>query len=94
MLMLTDEARDAIHVLTEDGPAECGVRIATHSHDGDGEAPEISLALAAAPEAGDEVIEGGGARVFVEPEAARMLGDQTLDVQVDPKAQQVSFFVR
>jgi len=39
--------------------------------------------LVAEPVAGDALIDDGGARVFVEPQAAQLLEEQTLDAQVE-----------
>jgi iron-sulfur cluster assembly protein len=93
VLTLTDNAREAIHALTDEGPPSCGVRIATAASSTNGASPAVSLAIAPAPEADDEVLDDDGARVFLQPAAAQMLGEQTLDAQVDHRAQQVEFFV-
>jgi Fe-S cluster assembly iron-binding protein IscA len=94
MITLTDTAKEAIQALTADGPAESGVRLSTEPTSLDGDGGAVSLALAAAPQAGDEVIDEDGARLFVEPAAASILGDHLLDAQVDYDAQEVNFFVR
>jgi Fe-S cluster assembly iron-binding protein IscA len=94
MITLTEVAKEAIQALTADGPAEAGVRLSTTPTSPDGDAVPVSLAMAEAPEAGDEVIDDDGARVFVEPAAASILGDHLLDAQVDYEAQEVNFFVR
>lgn len=81
MLTLTDSAISAIQSLTSqpDLPEETGLRIIRQ---GDG-AQSFQLALAEGPAAGDEVVETGGARVFVEPGAAAVLDDKALDAQVN-----------
>ncbi len=63
MLTLTDSAVSAIRSLTSQPelPVETGLRIMTQ----DEGAPSFQLALAEAPVAGDQVIEDGGARVFI-----------------------------
>ena len=94
MLTLTPNAKEAIHLLTADGPTDCGVRIAAAPSSADGQGSGVSLAVVAEPEAGDEVIDDTGARVFIQPAAAQLLGDQTLDAQVDQQSQQVNFVVR
>ncbi len=83
MLTLTDNAVSAIRTLTSqpDLPTETGLRIMTQGDDGG--ASSFQLALAEAPAAGDQVVEEGGARVFVEPTAAAVLDDKALDAQVN-----------
>ena len=65
MLTLSDTAATEIRnlVAQPEVPADGGVRIAS--------APDgaLTLALAGGPADGDAVVENGGARVFVEPEA-------------------------
>ncbi len=82
MLTLTDNAVSAIRTLTSqpDLPTETGLRIMTQA---DGGSSSFQLALAEAPAAGDQVVEEGGARVFVEPTAAAVLDDKALDAQVN-----------
>ncbi len=67
MLTLTETAVSAIRDLTSqpDLPEETGLRIMAQGE----EAPSFQLALAEGPAAGDQVVEEGGARVFVEPAA-------------------------
>jgi iron-sulfur cluster assembly protein len=81
MVTLTDSAVSAIRSLTSqpDLPEETGLRIIRQ---GDG-TPSFQLALTEGPVAGDEVVESDGARVFVEPGAAVVLGDKALDAQVN-----------
>jgi iron-sulfur cluster assembly protein len=81
MLTLTDGAVSAIRSLTSQPelPAQTGLRIVAQDA---GEA-SFQLALAEGPVAGDQVVEEGGARVFVEPAAAAVLDDKALDAQVN-----------
>jgi len=81
MLTITDSAATAIRSLTSqpDLPVETGLRIMKQ---GEG-APSFELALTEGPAAGDQVVEEGGARVFVEPAAAAILQDKALDAQVN-----------
>jgi iron-sulfur cluster assembly protein len=81
MLTLTVGAVSAIRSLTSQPelPAQTGLRIVAQ---GEGEA-SFQLALAEGPVAGDQVVEEGGARVFVEPAAAAVLEDKALDAQVN-----------
>ena len=81
MLTITDGAVSAIRDLTSqpDLPVETGLRIVKQ---GAG-APSFQLALTDGPEAGDQVVEEGGARIFLEAAAAAVLTDKALDAQVN-----------
>jgi iron-sulfur cluster assembly protein len=81
MLTLTDGAVSAIRSLTSQPelPVQTGLRIVAQGE----EAASFHLALAEGPVAGDQVVEEGGARVFVEPAAAAVLEDKALDAQVN-----------
>jgi len=81
MLTLTDSAASAIRDLTSqpDLPDETGLRIMKQ---GEG-ATSFQLALTEGPEAGDQVVEAAGARVFVEAGAAEVLDDKALDAQLN-----------
>jgi iron-sulfur cluster assembly protein len=101
MLTLTDNARVAIRSLTgfAEEPTEAGVRIATSaggdptSAGGDTAAPELALAVVPEPIPGDQVVDEGGARVYLDSAAALLLDQETLDAQIDSAAQEVNFFV-
>jgi len=86
LLTLTDNALTAVRTLTQDpeAPEGAGLRI-TPGTEG------LELILVADPVPGDALIDDGGARVYVEPEAAELLKEQTLDAQVEDG--QVSFFL-
>lgn len=81
MLTLTDNAKTEIRNLVSNPevPDDGGVRIASNS---DG---ALTLAVAAGPVEGDQVVEEAGARVFLEKEAGAMLDDKTLDAGTDPE---------
>jgi iron-sulfur cluster assembly protein len=81
MLTLTDNAVRAIRSLTDDQDeaGESGLRIMS----GGNQASTLQLSLAPSPMAGDEVVEADGARVFMEPAAAQVLSDKSLDAEVD-----------
>lgn len=83
MLTLTSEAVQVIRTVTADPelPDGTGIRIAS-GLDG---SQELRLTVAPSPEAGDQVVEEQGARVYLEPTAAMLLDDKTLDAQVDPQ---------
>jgi len=82
MLTLTDSAVSAIRTLTSqpEQQGDTGLRIMAQ---GDGGASSFQLALVDGPAAGDQVVEEGGARVFVEATAAEVLEDKALDAQVN-----------
>ena len=86
MLTLTDHAQTAVRTMTQDlqAPDGAGLRIAP-SNEG------LELMLVAEPVAGDALIDDGGVRVFVEPQAAQLLDEQTLDAQVEDG--KVNFFL-
>lgn len=94
MLTLTDNAQLAIRTLTSpaDEPTAAGVRIATAAGN-DGAGPQLALAVVAEPAPGDQILDEGGARVFLDSTAAQMLDQETLDARVDTAAQEVNFFV-
>ena len=83
MLTLTDNARHAVQdIAVRAGlPEEGGLRIA------ESEAKEggFELSLVPAPVEGDEVIDTGGVRVFVEPATSMVLADRKLDAAPSPE---------
>jgi len=85
MLTLSDSAVEAVDNLLQspEVPDDAGLRIDTA-----GEA-HFSLEIAIEPAPGDQVIEEGGARVFVDPAAAPMLDNAELDARRD--GNQVAF---
>lgn len=76
MLTLTDDAQTLVRDITArpEVPEGGGLRIAPASSS---EGLEVSLAAEPAP--GDQVIDEGGARVFVEEQVASLLEESTLD---------------
>ena len=82
MLALTENATNVIPSLgsRRELPEGAGLPIASTASDG----PErLAVWTATAPEAGDEVADNGGARVFLERGAAAVLDDKVLDARVD-----------
>src|SRR5438445_212439 len=81
MLTLTDNAKSEIRNLVSHPEVadEGGVRIASNSEGA------LTLAVAAGPAEGDQVVEDAGARVFLEEDAGALLDDKTLDAGVDPQ---------
>ena len=86
MLTLTHQAQNAVRTLTQDpqAPESAGLRIASGNEG-------LELMVVAEPLPGDALIEDGGARVFVDSQAAQLLEEQTLDAQVE--GDQVNFFL-
>jgi iron-sulfur cluster assembly protein len=80
MLVLTDKATSVIRSIAErpEYPDSAGLRIAATSSD-----ERLSATPAENPEAGDQVVENGGARVFLDADAAERLDDQVLDAVLD-----------
>jgi Fe-S cluster assembly iron-binding protein IscA len=84
MVTLTDGAVTAIQGLTQnvDTTSEGGLRIAADDTRG-----SLHLSLSPGPAQGDEVVETGGARLFLDRVAASVLDDKALDAQTDPDGQ-------
>lgn len=61
-------------------PEAGGLRIA---NDPAGES--LTISLAAVPAEDDKVVDDSGARLFLDPQAAQVLDDKTLDAQADPE---------
>lgn len=85
MLTLSRSAVEAVHNLlhTTEMPDDAGLRIGTAADS------QLTLEIAPEPAPGDQVIEEGGARVFVDPEAAPILAYAELSAQMD--GDQVAF---
>ena len=79
MLTLTDPAVEAIRILTNKSglPENSGLRIVHQDSVG-----ELKLVITPGPEAGDQIIETGGVRVFLQSEAAVMLSGKTLQAEI------------
>lgn len=90
MLALTDNATSVIRALADNAqlPDASGLRIAMAGDGGGG----LTISTAGTPEAGDQVVEDQGARVFLEPDAAQVLDDKVLDAAVNEQGQ-VQFLV-
>lgn len=81
MLTLTENASTIVRTITTQaaGTEEAGLRISSPAP----ESADLAVAVAESPEPLDEVVEVAGARVFLEENAALVLGDKILDAQVD-----------
>lgn len=80
MLTLTPTASTVIENLVsrEADPNTAGLRIDA----GGPESTEFAVAVAPEPAEGDQVVENGAARVFLETNASVALADKVLDAQV------------
>jgi iron-sulfur cluster assembly protein len=85
MLTLSPSAVEAVDNLLHmpEMPDDAGLRLCTS---GDS---QLTIEIAAEPAPGDQVIEDGGARVFVDSELAPMLGNAELDARME--GDQVAF---
>lgn len=79
MVTLTDNAIGLIRRLTDRPgvPDQAGLRIASGSGAG-----ALSVGVVSGPLDGDHVLDSSGARVFLDPEAARTLDDKALDAAI------------
>ena len=84
MLTLTDHAQAAVRGLTPQAPESAWLRIAPANQG-------FELSLVTEPVPGDALIDDGGVRVFVEPQTAQLLDEQTLDAQLE--GGEVNFFL-
>ena len=81
MLALTEHAAVAIRGLVAAAELpDGGLRI--DSPDANGAAPHYEARIAPAPDPGDEILDAGGAHVFLPRSAADRLDDKVLDVRV------------
>jgi iron-sulfur cluster assembly protein len=89
LLTLTEGAVQVIRTVTSQPqlPEETGIRIVAQDTAG-----SLSLSVTEGPQEGDQVVESGGARVFLESGAATALDDKTLDAEIDDKGD-VSFLI-
>ncbi|WP_223297610.1 iron-sulfur cluster assembly accessory protein [Catenulispora acidiphila] len=86
VLSLTDRAAAAIQVLTTSSelpPETAGLRIVAADPSLNGNQDQFSAVLATGPDAGDQVVESGPARIFLESTAATVLDGRELDATVD-----------
>lgn len=80
MLTLTQGAADVIREIVDSTPEPgdgAGLRISTES--GDSDEPQLSMAIAGGPEAGDETVEQHGATIYLSESASGLLVDKILD---------------
>jgi iron-sulfur cluster assembly protein len=90
LLALTDSAVEAVKgiVSSSEVPETGGLRMVAERA---GPRANFQLSVVPLPAEEDEVIDKRGARVFLEPEAASLLGDKVLDASVEQN--QVAFMI-
>ncbi|GAA1260777.1 hypothetical protein GCM10009657_40110 [Oryzihumus leptocrescens] len=81
VLTLTENASTIVKAITEQTSSadSAGLRFSPNVAGGQG----LDVAPVEAPEPGDQVVEEGGAKVYLEETAAVALGEQVLDAAVD-----------
>jgi len=84
MLVLTTAAAEVVKSVTTtpEMPDGTGLRIISETSNPE-TAPELRMTTAPAPDANDQVLEGDGARLFVDPAAAAYLDDKIIDATID-----------
>ena len=89
MLTLTENASTIVKTLTDQAPQdEAGLRISSSN----AEHTAFAAAVAPEPDPADQIVESGGARLFLEQGAAVALDDKVLDATVDDQGA-VSFAI-
>jgi iron-sulfur cluster assembly protein len=79
MLAMTQTAIDVINHIA---PGDSGLRVYTA---GAPDSQALQIEVAETPQADDQVVEAGGAQVFLEPQAADTLDDKVLDAVQDER---------
>jgi Fe-S cluster assembly iron-binding protein IscA len=89
MLTLTETAAKVIRNLSsQPESADKGIRISSQGED----ASSLMLSVAEGPESSDQVVESEGAKVYLDPVAATVLDDKSLDADIDDQGG-ISFHV-
>jgi iron-sulfur cluster assembly protein len=83
MLTITQNAAEAIRALLDstEVPENGGIRISMAQQNG--AQASLELAISPAPMEGDEVLDHGGAHVFLDQVAVLALDDKSLDAQIE-----------
>jgi iron-sulfur cluster assembly protein len=81
MLTLTENATDVVKTITQQTTDnnDAGLRISRQVDD----PTALGLTPVESPQPGDQILEAGGARVFLDEAAAAALDNEVLDAQVD-----------
>jgi iron-sulfur cluster assembly protein len=91
MLALTENAIDAINELA---PGEAGLRVFTLELPGMADQWSFQVEFADEPAPEDEVLNAGGANVFLEPRASTLLDDKVLDATREGASVRFAVFER
>ena len=83
MLQMTQTAIDVIKHIA---PGDAGLRV--YITGGEPDIQTLQVEIAEEPKADDQVVEAGGAHVFLEPRAADTLDDKVLDAVQYERARQ------
>lgn len=85
MLTISEGAAEVIKVILAGGDSSegSGLRIAPDGAEGGG----LQASITSEPAGDDEVVEESGVRVFLEPQAAELLGDKVLDAERDAEGE-------
>jgi iron-sulfur cluster assembly protein len=75
--------KTAIDVIKHIAPGAAGLRVSTSG--GASGTQELQVEIAEEPQVDDQVVEAGGAQVFLEPRAADTLDDKVLDAVQDER---------
>jgi iron-sulfur cluster assembly protein len=88
MLVLTEAAAEVVKSVTSTAQAPDGAGLRIASSTPEPESPgALQLTATTGPGENDQVIEVGGARVFLERQAAIYLEDKVLDARVDEQGE-------
>ncbi|PRW62848.1 hypothetical protein [Actinopolyspora mortivallis] len=83
MLTISENAAEVIKLILVGGESPEGAGLRISSPDGQAAAESLEATVATIPEDNDEVVEQSGVRVFLDEQAAVVLGDKTLDAERD-----------
>jgi iron-sulfur cluster assembly protein len=88
MLVLTEAAAEVVKSVTStpEAPAGAGLRIVSAAQ-GPDEPGLLKISAVDGPAEQDQIVEGNGALVFLESEAAIVLDNKVLDARVDEQGQ-------
>jgi iron-sulfur cluster assembly protein len=84
MLTITRDAVDALRAVL--GPKQGGVRISTEGPSNNGGGPSLTLEVVPEPEPDDQVLEAGGAELYLDPDAVDALDGKVLDAEREADA--------
>ncbi|GAB3548154.1 Fe-S cluster assembly iron-binding protein IscA [Actinopolyspora lacussalsi] len=83
MLTISENAAEVIKLILVGGESPEGAGLRISSSEGEASPESLEAAVANAPEDSDQIVEQSGVRVFLDEQAATVLGDKTLDAERD-----------